>query len=77
MERSRHSWYFWIDVNISRQSAIFISNHGKGIRLQAGLHREGGSRLQPRLHDLRHTMLKSLGQKTTVGEEFGMTFLEY
>jgi hypothetical protein len=49
----------------------------KGIRLQAGLHREGGSRLQPRLHDLRHTMLKSLGQKTTVGEEFGMTFLEY
>jgi site-specific recombinase XerD len=27
----------------------------KQIRLHAGLHREGGSRCQPRLHDLRHT----------------------
>jgi integrase/recombinase XerD len=44
-----------LDRNAHRVPVFKLERAFKQIREHAGLHREGGSRCQPRLHDLRHT----------------------
>ena len=46
---------FFLDRNANRVPIFKLERAFKQIREHAGLHREGGSRCQPRLHDLRHT----------------------
>jgi integrase/recombinase XerD len=46
---------FFLDRNAHCVPIFKLERAFKQIREHAGLHREGGSRCQPRLHDLRHT----------------------
>jgi integrase/recombinase XerD len=46
---------FFLDRNAKPVPVHKLERAFKQIREHAGLHREGGSRCQPRLHDLRHT----------------------
>jgi site-specific recombinase XerD len=46
---------FFVDRNSKQIPIHKFERAFKQIRLHAGLRREGGSRCQPRLHDLRHT----------------------
>jgi site-specific recombinase XerD len=46
---------FFLDRNAKPVPIHKLERAFKQIREHAGLHREGGSRCQPRLHDLRHT----------------------
>ena len=46
---------FFLDRNAKPIPIHKLERAFKQIREHAGLHREGGSRCQPRLHDLRHT----------------------
>ncbi|WP_158749829.1 tyrosine-type recombinase/integrase [Acidobacterium sp. S8] len=46
---------FFVGRNSKRIPIHMFERAFKQIRLHAGLRREGGSRRQPRLHDLRHT----------------------
>jgi len=46
---------FFVGRNTNRVNIATLENAFQQIRAHAGLHREGGPRCQPRLHDLRHT----------------------
>lgn len=46
---------FFVARNAKRINIFMFERAFKQIRVHAGLHREGGPRCQPRLHDLRHT----------------------
>ncbi len=46
---------FFVGRNAKRVNIATFEDAFQRIRVLAGLHREGGPRCQPRLHDLRHT----------------------
>ena len=52
---ARHNDPFFLDRNANQIPIFKLERAFKQIREHAGLHREGGPRCQPRLHDLRHT----------------------
>jgi site-specific recombinase XerD len=50
-----HDAPFFVGLNAKPVVIYVFERAFQQIRLHAGLHREGGPRYQPRLHDLRHT----------------------